>query len=197
MIPPQGQLEEEEKSVLLSQLKGLTVEEGKRQFGISEVYPIRFYQGDKEIERYTISNLFYITTGHSMRYKVIPIAVELNGTKIEDTTYITGFLLRFTEKMLVKTARTEMLEKLSAIEGVDDLKTLLAYEEYYDGADDLGNGYRFMMSELGFKDYWNNLDDTLENGNLRICFNDGVLEAALEITYLTKDGKTETYAKIW
>ena len=90
-----------------------------------------------------------------------------------------------------------MSEKLSAIENVDDLKELLADEKYYDGASDLGNGYRFMMSESGFKNYWNHPDDILENGNLRIRFNDDVLDAELEISYRTKDGKTETYIKQW
>ncbi|MBQ8040619.1 MAG: hypothetical protein IJ274_12290, partial [Lachnospiraceae bacterium] len=191
------ELNEEEKEVLMTQFRDLAIEDGKRHFGITEGYTIRFYQGEEEMERYTIGDFFYITTGHGMRYKVVPVAVELEGTRIEDTTYITGFLLRFTEKMLVKQARDEMLEKIATMENVDELKALLADEKYFDGAVDLGNGYRFIMSEFGFQNYWDNAEDTLEYGNLRIRFNDGVMEAELEVSYQTQDGSIETYTKQW
>jgi len=191
------ELNEEEKEVLMTQFRELTIEDAKRHFGLTEGYTIRFYRGEEEIERYIIGDFFYITTGYGMRYKVTPVAVELGGTRIEDTTYITGFLLRFTEKMLLKQARAEMLEKIATMENVDDLKALLADEKYYDGADDLGNGYRFMMSEFGFQSYWGNPEDRLEDGNLRIRFNDDVMEAELDISYQTKDGSVETYVKQW
>lgn len=191
------ELDETEREVLLTQLKGLTIAEGKRHFGVAKGATIRFFRDEEEIERYIVGDFSYITTGHHMRYKVVPIKVELDGTKIEETTYITAFLFRFTEKMLLKEARDEVLQKISRMENVDDLKMLLSEEAYYNGAEDLGNGYRFILSEYGFCNIRTNPEDELEYGQLWIRFSDDEMEAVLEVSYQTKDGSEETYRKQW
>ncbi len=192
-------LNEEEKEVLMRQFREAKISRGERYiqtgFGGNTIH---FYRGEEVIERLHVSDFYYVTTKNAIRYRVTPVALELYGTLLDDTTYITGFLNAFIAKVIVRYGGEAVLESISDMEQMEGLKELLSDIKNFDRASDLGNRYQFFLSETGYQSYFKESELQLQEGILDVWIEEGkFINAELTVSHIDKEGKIEEYKENW
>ena len=95
------ELNETEENILKQLLAEAEIGAGKYYYSVNfgGMSVVHFYQGEEEVERFTVGDFNYILTKDYMLYPVLPIQVEYNGTNLGESNYITGFMNTFAAKV--------------------------------------------------------------------------------------------------
>ena len=133
-----------------------------------------------------------ILTSEHMLYYVTPVQIELYGMQLGDTSYITEFLNNFAGKVRQRYATEEIINNLLGEDDLEELRKLLAVEEYFKGAYEIQTGYQFLLSDVGFYHCFGVLMGESEGGKLEVTLQNGKVTNAWLIKYRYNEiGDTE------